>query len=708
VTGVYNTAGLTGTGMHVGIAGQTYFPKTDVDNFRAAAGLSATKLNMVCISSANCTSTAGESVGDIPEADLDVEWSGGIAPDATVDFVYASAADASQHVLDAAIYLVTSYQVGGGVVPVISLSYGGCESDVSASDRASIADYLLQAATQGQTILNSSGDAGATGCDQGSTVATGGLAVDYPASEPYVTGVGGTTFAADGSAADPQTGANQYWSYSSTADIIDSALQYISESSWNDTAYEQLQSSKNTLSSGGGGVSQIYPLPTWQWAPSNYSGNAGRYVPDVSFSSSPDHDGYLVCTQAFPTGATSASQSTGSTCVMGFRDAAGYLTVYGGTSASSPSFAGVLTLMVQQYGKLGAFNQTLYNLANDPATYATVFHDIASGSNAQPCTVSSTDCSTGTEGYDATTGFDLVTGLGSIDAYQLYNALGAAAVTPVAATVSVQLSPSSITLGGSSTISITAGVASNQASPVAIPGQVTFLIGSTVLGSASLSSGTATLSNVAVTAANGFSSGPDTITVLYPGSMQYASGSGTAALTVSLAPSYTLSAAASSLSLSPGGSGTVTLSLAAATNYTGTVSFTTAVSSSNGTAAAVTAAAPSVSFASSSNGSTTLTISTTNGAALHPPTQPWTTRSGGALLLCIVLLGAPFARRNRRRSIALALSLAALALIGGALACGGGGSSTPKVARTYTITVTPSGSGTVTNAAAVSLTVTVQ
>ena len=73
----------------MGIAGQTYFPQEDIDDFRAAAGLSATKLNMVCISTADCTALAGESVGDIGEADLDVEWSGGIAKDATVDFVYA-------------------------------------------------------------------------------------------------------------------------------------------------------------------------------------------------------------------------------------------------------------------------------------------------------------------------------------------------------------------------------------------------------------------------------------------------------------------------------------------------------------------------------------------------------------------------------------------------------------------------------------------
>jgi hypothetical protein len=116
VTSIYN-AGYTGTGMHVGIAGQTYFPQEDIDDFRATAGLSTTKLNMVCISTTDCTDVAGESVGDVGEADLDVEWSGGIAQNATVDFVYAAADDPGQDVFSAAVYLVTTYKVDGAVVP---------------------------------------------------------------------------------------------------------------------------------------------------------------------------------------------------------------------------------------------------------------------------------------------------------------------------------------------------------------------------------------------------------------------------------------------------------------------------------------------------------------------------------------------------------------------------------------------------------------
>jgi subtilase family serine protease len=577
----------------VGIAGQTYFPQEDIDDFRAAAGLSTTKLNMVCISTTDCTDLAGESVGDIGEADLDVEWSGGIAQNATVDFVYASADDPEQDVFSAAVYLVTTYKVDGAVVPVISISYASCETQFSANMRTAFDGFLEEAVAQGQSVLNSAGDAGAAGCDQGNTIATQGAIADYPASSPYVTGVGGTTFSADGSAGSPEPGANEYWSYSSTADIISSALQYIPEASWNDTSYDQSQNPTNTLTSGGGGVSLYYAMPSWQWAPGNFSGAPMRFVPDVAFSASADHDAYLLCSQEF-TSVTDPSQTDAPSCVDGFRDSNSDLMTAGGTSASSPSFAGMLTLLVEKYGKQGNFNQTLYSLAADPTKYAAIFHDIATGSNAQSCTAGSKGCSGGLVGYDATAGYDLVTGLGSVNGGTLY-----AALAP---------------------------------------------------------------------------------------------------------PTYTLGASSSSITIAAGSNGQLNLRLTA-TNYPGTVSFATSISSIDGTPSAVSASVPSVSFASSTTGNSTLTMTAMKSAANRSPRLPW--KSGGLVMFCAVLLGAPFARR---RSQLLAVLLTALAITAASLlvACGGsGGSSTPSP-QTYTVTVTPTGSGTVINPAAISVTVTVQ
>ena len=564
VTPIY-AGGYTGTGMHVGIAGQTYFPQEDIDDFRAAAGLSATKLNMVCISTADCTDVAGESVGDIGEADLDVEWSGGIAQDATVDFVYAAADDPDQDVIGAAVYLVTTYKVGGAVVPVVSISYGDCEMQFSANQRTVFDGFLEEAVAQGQSVLNSSGDAGAAGCDQGNTTATQGAVADYPASSPYVTGVGGTTFCTDGSASSPEPGANEYWSYSSTADIISSALQYIPETGWNDTAYDQSLDPTNTLASGGSGVSLYYAMPNWQWAPSNFSGTPMRFVPDVAFSASADHDPYLMCSQIF-TSATDPSQTDGPSCVNGFRDSNTDLMAVGGTSATSPSFAGMLTLLVEKYGKQGNFNQPLYNLAAQPTNYAAIFHDITTGSNAQPCTTGSTGCVGGLVGYEATAGYDLVTGLGSINGGALY-----AALAP---------------------------------------------------------------------------------------------------------PAYTLGASSNSITVPAGSNGQFSLNLTA-TNFTGTVSFTTSVSSINGTPSAVSASAPSVSFASSTTGNSTLTITTTTSAANHSPRPPW--KSGGPVMFCAVLLGAPFTRR-RKRALAVLLTALAISAAGLLVACSGSGGQLDAIA----------------------------
>jgi subtilase family serine protease len=568
VNAIY-TAGYTGTGMHVGIAGQTWIPQSDIDSFRSAAGLSATKLNMVCISSTNCTGTAGESLNDIPEADLDVEWSGGIAKNATVDFIYASGSDASLGVFDAAIYAVTTYQVNGAVIPVLSISYAACETSVGDSYMGAVATYLQQASTQGQTILNSAGDSGAAACDYDATNSTLGAAVNWPASSPNVTAVGGTTFSGDGS----DSGADAYWSYSSSADIISSALQYIPETSWNDT------SGGSTFASGGGGVSEYYAMPNWQWAPSNFTGANMRFVPDVAFSASADHDGYLVCTSA--------------SCASGFRTSDGYLTPYGGTSASSPSFAGMVTLLAQKFGSLGNINPKLYALASNPATYASVFHDITTGTNEQPCTTG-TGCVNGFVGYAATTGYDLVTGLGSINGGALYAAL----VTGEATSTTVSLAPSSVVIGGTSTV--TASVTSAAGTPT---GTVAFTLGSTSLGSATLSNGEATL-NFPATAANGFTVGSDTITASYGGTSTFAPSSGTDALTVSPLPVTTTTATVSPSSVTIGG--TTSLTAAVSSTSPGTISGTVTFKMG----------ATTLGSASISNASATLSnvaVTTTNG-----------------------------------------------------------------------------------------------
>jgi hypothetical protein len=584
VNAIYN-AGYTGAGMHVMVAGETYFPLVDITNFRAAAGLSAPLVNMVCISAADCTDLAGEYVSDIGEADLDVEWAGGIAKDATVDYIYAAGDDPQLAVFDSLVYGITTYKVSGAVVPVIGVSYGDCEYDAASSGSSfgynksysSYDNYLAQAAGQGQTILISSGDDGA-GCSVNTTnydIADHGASVSWPASSPYVIAVGGTTFSADGTAANPVTGSDPpYWSYSSSADIVTSALAYIPETTWNDSVYD------GELSSSGGGVSIFYTTtPTWQTG--LFSGQpSGRMVPDISFAASADHDPYLECSQNFPSNSPNTPvDNPGSTCVTGFRysDDTLHLSYAGGTSASVQAFSGLLTLLVQANGKkgLGNINPKLYSLAANATTYKEVFNDIASGNNIVPCPSAKSGCtyystppgvytSSGYYvGYSAGTGYDMATGLGSIDGYALYKALGGSGLT--ASTTTLSAVPAAPSAGQS--VTLTATVASGSSTVTSTPGgTVTFTIDGVVGNAITLSGGTAS------TVTSFSTAGTHTVAIAYGGDGTFAASSTSGTLTVAAAIATTTAVTASPSSILLGSS-------------SATESFTATVTPSGGTLA---------------------------------------------------------------------------------------------------------------------------
>lgn len=175
---------------------------------------------------------------------------------------------------------------------------------------------------------------------------------------------------------------------------------------------------------------------------------------------------------------------------------------------------------------------------------------------------------------------------------------------------------------------------------------------------------------------------------------------------------YTLSANTPTVTMSAGGSTTATLTLTSS-NYAGTVTFVTSVTSTDGTAANVTATASPVTLTSGGTGTSTITISANTSAMNYPPATPW--RGGGGMLLCAALLGVPFTFR-RKRLIAAFPMLLTVVLAGMLVACGAVGSSTDpqsKNMRSYVVTVTPTGtvtpagSATVTNPSAVSIQVTI-
>jgi hypothetical protein len=394
--GPLQTLGFTGAGQSVAIAGASDINVSDVALYRSTFGLPAPKI-VVEIYGAD----PGTVTDWFDEGNIDLDVLSAIAPQATLYFVIS--ANAWNSVISA---------IDNNYAPILSMSFGTCEPAAGAAWASSIQSLTQQANTQGITLVASSGDSGPAACDADtSSAASGGLAVNLPASIPEVTGVGGTQFNQSG---------GTYWSNQNNANG-GSALSYIPEMVWNEGA---------GIESSGGGVSTAYPgKPAWQVAP-GVPNDSSRDVPDVAFTASPADDGYVVVLNG------ALSTAAGET--------------WGGTSASAPLFSGVAALLNQYLISTGAsvapglgnLNSRLYSLAQNTTN---VFHAITQGNNIVPCVISSPNCgSSGTFGYSAGPGYDMVTGLGSIDVYNLF--LNWSAISPAPSISS--LSPSSATSGG--------------------------------------------------------------------------------------------------------------------------------------------------------------------------------------------------------------------------------------------------------------------
>jgi len=445
------TAG--GSGQKIAIIGQSTVSTTDLNNFRSAAGLAPSTVTMTLVNG-----TATRCPGDEGESDLDIEWSGGVAQNASVTFVFAgvdSGKNCSTRVNN--VWNALQYAIQNNVAPFISTSYGYCESGLGQTFVDTLQGWAQQGQTQGQTIVSASGDSGAADCEPGtSTSATTGLAVDSPASVPEVTGAGGNEFIGDaagtvtGTAPNTTAAATTYWAASGTgSDVIETALSYIPEETWNDTT-ESIQNSGG-ISASGGGASIYFAKPTWQTG-NGVPGDGKRDVPDISVTTSNFHDPYLICSE------DDGSTTTVATCTVGFRTGAGgNFTAVGGTSAAAPTFTAILALINQFLSNPGTtglapVNPTLYSLWGSTSS---AFHDVTQGDNKVPCTAGTTNCPTGTAsiGFSAGPGYDQVTGIGSPDVTNLANAWAASlAKFNLAASA---LSPASISAGSSTTTTIT-------------------------------------------------------------------------------------------------------------------------------------------------------------------------------------------------------------------------------------------------------------
>jgi subtilase family serine protease len=652
-------AGIDGSGMKLVIVGQSDIVMSDIANFRAGFNLPANNPTVTLV-----PGSPDPGTGDEKEADLDLEWSGAVARKAAITLVNSA-------VSAGGVFNSAQYAIDNDLAPVISMSYGLCESGIPISDIVSFEQMFEKANAENITFVAASGDSGAAACDADTEhSAIDGLAVSYPASSPEVTGVGGNTFSGD------VNNASQYWNSSNNANG-ESAISYIPETAWNDTTLV------GVLEASGGGASSCaitsgtgcagFPKPSWQTALTPKDNV--RDVPDISMTASPNHDGYIVCTEgSCPTGNAA-----------GIAAAVANFSIYGGTSASTPVFAAIVTLLNQSLGNtgtgsgLGNINPSLYQLAQSATT---VFHDITTGSNIVPCTQGTKGCPTTAPfqyGYKAGQGYDQVTGLGSVDANLFVTQL----TVRIGTVATLTISPVSPVNFGTS-VTLTATVTPSSPSSQTPTGTVTFSDPSKgKLGSATLNS-----SGMAVLTTSTLAGFTYSMTANYSGDTNFASSTSSA---VPYSVKYfNVSANPTTVAVTaPGQSGSTTLTVTPLGGFNQSVSYSCTGLPSGA----------SCTFAAASATSETLTIATTGPSASLDKIHSGRSRTLFYAWMLPGFLGLVLAAGNRksRRALRLLSFIAVLSLAASWMpACGGGGGGssiqsnpgTPVGTSTVTVTAT--------------------
>jgi len=445
---IYNTAslyanGIDGTGQSIAIVGRSNVNLSDLQIFRIAFGLPANATQII-LDGADPGNLFGSEEA---EADLDIEWSGAIAPKATIKFVVSGSTNSTD-----GADLSAQYIVDNNLAPILSSSFGECEQMLGQAENAFYNNLWEQAAAQGITVIVSSGDSGAAGCDRPSEEgpANHGPAVNGLASTPFNIALGGTQF--DENGAD-----SKYWSPTNGPNQT-SALAYIPEVVWNESCIDLSQCPFRSLLASGGGPSSLYAKPSWQAGP-GVPTDGKRDLPDVSLAAAAAHDSYLLCQDGV--------------CIT---DANGQLInaeVVGGTSAAAPTFAGIMALVDQKTNsRQGQANFVLYPLAasqtaancnasNGPQSQC-IFNDVTQGNNNVP----------GQTGSSAGPGYDLATGLGSVNAANLVNSW--TNVTFRATTTALQVTPTSLTHGqpvtATATVTSTIGAGTPTGDVALLPG----------------------------------------------------------------------------------------------------------------------------------------------------------------------------------------------------------------------------------------------
>ncbi len=351
-------AGLRGQGERVALIEIDGFKYSDLKHFAGCFGLSIPAINGFGVGLRRPLAPGGEST-------LDLEVLDAAAPGLKAVDVYESRPSA----VDVLRSLTAPLSRGATKPDVISASLGSCEpatlETIGYSGLRMVEGSLALAASSGISVLASSGDDGSSACLDPSGRPLPGLAVSYPASSPWVTGVGGTNVS------------------------LNPANQIVGQEVWNDAPL--------VVAAGGGGLSDLFRRPGYQ------AGTVGpnrRAVPDVSMLADVAPGYEIYCTAS-------------SACVTGKQD--NPWTQVGGTSAAAPLLAGGLALIdqdlrVHRQENVGLANPLLYRADHLPQG-ASALADIVAGGNDLGNSISGKPFGCCTAG----SGFDDASGLGSVN-----------------------------------------------------------------------------------------------------------------------------------------------------------------------------------------------------------------------------------------------------------------------------------------------------
>jgi len=450
------------------------------------------------------------------EATLDTTWTGALDPGADVNLVVSATTNTTDGTDLSEVYIVENNQAD-----IMTESFSSCELQATDAQLAGTSALAKQAAAQGITYFVSTGDDGAEGCDDPSTPpAVNPISVNMLASTAFNVAVGGTMFNENGQN-------SKYWGTEPPTE--ESAISYIPEDVWNESSSTAgLWSGSGGASAGNiqaGGTTPGVQKPSWQSGVVGIPADGVRDLPDVSLTAA-GHDPYLLCLE----GSCQANSE-------------GQFHIYfiSGTSASAPSFAGIMALVDQQMGgRQGLANYVLYRLAavqtaypsqcnasntTTPPASACIFNDVTVGNNVVPGEI-------GTQ-YQASVGYDQTTGLGSVNITNLITQWNTVAFSPTTTTLKLNSGTTPITVAHGAPVNVSISVSPNSGTGTPI-GDVSLVssYGQHGVDGFSLANGSVTQTTSQLPGGGG---GPYSVTAHYEGDATYAP-SDSSPVTVTVTP----------------------------------------------------------------------------------------------------------------------------------------------------------------------------